>query len=457
MGENKVKKQRTEASSAEPTGSAVPENRRVALRLLQAVLREKRPLDEQVDLLCRPLESRDRGFVRLLVATCLRRMGQIDTLLNRALDRPLPAKLADVRDVLRLSVAQLLFLKTPPHAVVNTSVGLVKESKLAPYSGLVNAVLRRLSRDGDALLATIDADRLNMPKWLWLDWVSAYGEATARAIGAAHQAEAPLDITLKDPSEADLWCERLSAERLPTGSLRCSSLGAVQEMDGYDEGRWWVQDAAAALPVRLLGDVRGATVLDLCAAPGGKTCQLAAAGAQVTALDRSARRLRRVQENLNRLQLTATVQDANAVDWRPEHLVDAVLLDAPCSATGTLRRHPDVARLKRSDDLASLIGVQSALLASAVEMVKVGGMVIYCTCSLQRSEGEDQIAHALAAGLPYERVPLTVAELQSVLGLSAEDAAGMLTAEGDLRTLPCHWSERGGLDGFFAARLRRLR
>jgi 16S rRNA (cytosine967-C5)-methyltransferase len=224
--------------------------------------------------------------------------------------------------------------------------------------------------------------------------------------------------------------------------------GAVHELDGFEDGAWWVQDAAAALPVRLLGDVAGKRVLDLCAAPGGKTVQLAAAGAEVTAIDRSARRLRRVRENLNRLGLEATIQDADAIEWRPEELADAVLLDAPCSATGTIRRHPDVARLKRAQDVTDLAETQAALLRASAEMVKPGGLVVYCTCSLQAAEGEDQIAAALAAGLPFERVPVTAEE---VGGLSEA-----ITAKGELRTLPCHWSDRGGLDGFFAARLRRL-
>jgi 16S rRNA (cytosine967-C5)-methyltransferase len=428
--------------------SALPENRRAAFKLFQAILREHKPLDEQVEQIGRALESRDRAFVRLVVATSLRRLGQIDGVINRCLARPMPAKLADVRDIVRLGVAQMVFLQTPPHAVVDTAVQLVKEGRLAPYAGLTNAVLRRVAREGKELAASIDESRLNTPKWLWMAWVAQYGEEVTRAIGSAHLGEAPLDISLKPGLDINEWAQRLGAEILPTGSLRRLAGGAVHELDGFEDGAWWVQDAAAALPVRLLGDVAGKRVLDLCAAPGGKTVQLAAAGAEVTAIDRSARRLRRVRENLNRLGLEATIQDADAIEWRPEELADAVLLDAPCSATGTIRRHPDVARLKRAQDVTDLAETQAALLRASAEMVKPGGLVVYCTCSLQAAEGEDQIAAALAAGLPFERVPVTAEE---VGGLSEA-----ITAKGELRTLPCHWSDRGGLDGFFAARLRRL-
>lgn len=428
--------------------SDLPENRRAALRLFQAVLRDHKPLDDQAEQIGRDLAPRDRAFVRLLVATTLRRLGQIDGVLKRCLDRPMPAKLADVRDILRLGVAQLVFLDTPAHAVVDTAVSLVKESRLTPYAGLTNAVLRRVSREGKELALAIDETRLNTPKWLWLEWVEQYGEELTRAIGAAHLHEAPLDITLKPGLDPQEWAQRLDADVLPSGSLRCHASGAVTALDGFADGVWWVQDAAAALPVRLLGDVTGQRVADLCAAPGGKTCQLAAGGAEVTAIDRSARRLRRVSENLSRLGLSAQTVDADAIAWRPDQLMDAVLLDAPCSATGTIRRHPDVARLKRAQDVTDLATTQASLLAASAEMVRPGGLVVYCTCSLQQAEGEEQIKAALAAGLPFERVPVTADEVGGL--------ADAITAQGELRTLPCHWMDLGGLDGFFAARLRRL-
>lgn len=428
--------------------STLPENRRAALTLLTAVLREHKPLEDQAEHICRRLDPRDRAFVRMVVATTLRRIGQIDGVINRCLDRPMPAKLAMVRDIIRLGVAQMVFLDTPAHAVVDTAVELVKDGKMAPYAGLTNALLRRVAREGKDLAAAIDASRLNTPRWLWTEWVADYGEMTARAIGQAHLGEAPLDITLKPEQDSAQWAERLEATVLPTGSLRRLAGGAVQEMAGFSEGAWWVQDAAAALPVRLLGDVRGLSVLDLCAAPGGKTVQLASRGAHVTAIDRSARRLRRVTENLTRLGLTATIQDADATEWRPEQLADAVLLDAPCSATGTIRRHPDVARLKTAQDVTDLAAVQADLLRASAEMVKPGGLVVYCTCSLQKAEGERQIEAALAAGVPFAIDPIRPEEVGGL--------AELITPEGYLRTLPSHIPNLGGLDGFFAARLRRL-
>ncbi|MGC2854979.1 RsmB/NOP family class I SAM-dependent RNA methyltransferase [Novispirillum sp. DQ9] len=428
--------------------TALPANRTAALEVFQAVLRDQRPLEDQVELRTRSLDPRDRAFVRLVVATTLRRLGQIDRVLDRALDRPMPRKLAPVKDILRLGAAQLLFLDTPAHAVVDTAVQLTKAGRFLPYAGMVNAVLRRLSREGKELAAAVDAARLNTPRWLWQDWVTTYGEDTARAIGAAHLTEAPLDITLRPGEDAAAWAERLDAVVLPTGSLRRAAGGGIAGLPGFDEGTWWVQDAAAALPARLLGDVAGKRVADLCAAPGGKTLQLAAAGAEVLAVDRSARRLRRVTENLARLRLTAEIVDADAVTWRPDAPVDAVLLDAPCSATGTIRRHPDVPRHKTPADIETLAATQGALLRAAADMVVPGGLVVYCVCSLQAAEGPAQVAAALDLGLPFEIVPVTADEVGGL--------AELLAPDGGLRTLPCHLPGQGGLDGFYAARLRRL-
>lgn len=439
-------------SDRPPPSAATPlANRAAALEAFRAVLRDQKPLEEQVDTSTRALEPRDRAFVRLLVTTTLRRLGQIDVVLDRCLDRKPPRKLAEVRDIMRLGAAQLLFLDTPAHAVVDTAVTLVKAGRFAPYAGLVNAVLRRVARDGVELAATVDAQRLNTPRWLWLDWVATYGEDTARAIGAAHLNEPPLDITLRPGQDPAAWAERLEATVLPTGSLRRSAGagGAVSALPGYADGLWWVQDAAAALPVGLLGNVAGQRVADLCAAPGGKTMQLAAAGALVTAVDRSARRLRRVSANLDRLGLSATLIDADATAWQPEGgPFDAVLLDAPCSATGTIRRHPDVPRHRRPADIEALAATQAALLRAACDMVKPGGLIVYCVCSLQHAEGPAQVAAALDLGLPLELVPVQAAEVGGL--------AELITPEGALRTLPCHLAEAGGMDGFYAARLRRV-
>ncbi len=434
-------------SSPRAAKPRVPEPRVIALDLLAAVLDRNRLLDEVLeDKRLAELDERDRGFVRMLLATTLRRLGQIDELIERCLDKPLPAKAAAAGHALRLGVAQLLFLDVAPHAAISTSVELVKHTQLAGFAGLINAVLRRLGRDGATLAAGQDAAQINTPLWLWLSWCRCYGEATARAIAAAHFDEAPVDITVAADPQG--WAERLEAEILPTGTLRRRGGGTVAGLPGFDEGAWWVQDAAAALPARLLGEVAGKSVADLCAAPGGKALQLAAAGARVTAVDRSAKRLVRFTANLTRLGLTATVIEADAGAWTPPQPFDAILLDAPCSATGTLRRHPDVARHKSPAEVAKLAGVQARLLRAAVPMLRPGGVLVYCVCSLEPEEGVEQIERLLAEGAPLRRVAITADEVGGM--------AELLTPAGDLRTLPCHLAERGGMDAFFAARLQRI-
>jgi 16S rRNA (cytosine967-C5)-methyltransferase len=344
-----------------------------------------------------------------------------------------------------LGLAQLLFLRTPPHAAVATSVDLAEARGFLSYKGLVNAVLRRLSQEGAALVLAQDEAKLNAPSWLWRNWSEAYGEDTARDIALAHLHEAPLDISVR--SDPELWRERLDALLLPTGTLRRQAGGPIAALPGYDEAAWWVQDAAAALPAKLLGDIHGETVIDLCAAPGGKTAQLVAAGGHVIALDRSPRRIERLNSNLHRLRLDAQTQVADAIQWRPPQPVKFVLLDAPCTATGAVRRHPDVPHLKTQEDVTRLASVQERLLNAAVEMLAPGGMLVYCTCSLEAHEGKLQIEKLLARGAPVKRRPVL-----------AEEIGGLkecISAEGDLRTLPCHLGDLDGIDGFFGARLVR--
>jgi 16S rRNA (cytosine967-C5)-methyltransferase len=432
----------------QPSSSSSADPRAVALDLLDAVLVGKRLLDEALESEKRlaPMSERDRGFTRLLVATTLRRLGQIDDCLARCLDRPVGAKAQRVHDILRIGACQLLFLKTPPHAAISTSVDLVKGGKLNGFAKLINAVLRRIDRDGRDWPKTQDAGRLNSPAWMWDSWVSTYGEATAQAIASAHLTEAPVDITTAgDPAG---WAERLGATLLPTGSLRRPSGGDITLLPGFAEGQWWVQDMAAAIPARLLGEVKGLTVADLCAAPGGKALQLAAAGATVTAVDKSAKRLVRFRQNLKRLGLEAAIVEADAAAWRPEQPFDAVLLDAPCTATGTLRRHPDGLWLKGPGDVAYLADQQRALLTNALAMLKPGGTLIYCVCSLEPEEGPAQIARLLAERTDLIRRPILPAELGGL--------APLITTDGDLRTLPCHLAEQGGMDAFFAVRLCKI-
>ena len=419
--------------------------RTVALDLIGAVLRRKRPLDDAIDDSpeMHGLAGRDRAFARLLTATVLRRLGQIDALIALCLSTPLAPRAAMVQDILRLGIAQLLFLRTPPHAAVATSVDIAHSRGFLSHKGLVNAVLRRLGVEGAARIEQQDAARMNTPDWLWQSWSRAYGEATARAIAASHLKEAPLDLTLR--GDVEEWCARLQGVMLPTGTLRRAAGGALASLPGFAEGAWWVQDAAAALPARLFGDLAGREVVDLCAAPGGKTAQLAIAGARVTAVDRSSRRLERLAANLDRLALPVVAVAADAATWRPTHPVDAVLLDAPCSTTGAIRRHPDVPHLKTPDDVVRLAAVQDNLLRAAIEMLQPGGTLVYCTCSLESEEGVGRIAALLEAGAPVARRAIDPREI----GASPE----WITAEGDLRTLPCHFDQYDGIDGFFCARL----
>lgn len=433
------------SAQAAPT-SASP--RALAFDTLRAVLEQKRPLDDVLDdnRARDRLAPRDRAFARLLAATTLRRLGQIDRIIDGCLDKPLPRRATAVQQLLRLGICQLLFLGTPPHAAVDTTVELIAaRGGEAGFKGLINAVLRRVDRERGAWLERTTDLSLNAPAWLWESWMAAYGLERAGQIAAAHLQEPPLDLTLKN--DASAWRDRLGATPLPTGSLRLPLDGMVDSLPGYDEGAWWVQDAAAALPARLLGDVRGRQVIDLCAAPGGKTAQLAAAGADVVAVDRSASRLERLHSNLARLGLSAATIVADATVWQPNQPADAVLLDAPCSATGTIRRHPDVPWLKRPADVAKLVALQARLLQAAVAMVRPGGTLVFCTCSLQPEEGPAQITSLLGADAPVERVPIRPSEVG--------DLDSLVDANGDLRTLPCHLSKQGGIDGFYAARLHR--
>jgi 16S rRNA (cytosine967-C5)-methyltransferase len=427
--------------------SHFPTARDVALDLLGAVLRRKRSLDDAIDdnPAMSALSGRDRAFARLLVATTLRRLGQIDELIALCLNTPLAPRAAIIHDILRLGIAQLHFLRTPPHAAVATSVDLAHGRGFLSHKGLVNAVLRRLSVEGTEWSRGQDAARLNTPDWLWRSWSRAYGEETARAIADAHLKEAPLDLTVREDPEA--WCEKLQGLLLPTGTLRRQAGGAVTSLPGYAEGAWWVQDAAAALPARLLRDVAGRQVVDLCAAPGGKSAQLACAGARVIAIDRSTRRLERLVANFGRLNLPIEAKAADALTWRPGKPVDAVLLDAPCTTTGAIRRHPDVPHLKSPDDVARLAVVQEHLLRAAIDMLVPGGTLVYCTCSLEPEEGPRQIEMLLRSGAPIMRQQVTADEIGGY--------SEWITADGDLRTLPCHLAEYDGLDGFFCARLTK--
>lgn len=423
--------------------------RAVAHELLTQILRRRQALDDALAQHAglNSLESRDRGFARAMVTACLRQLGVIDALLGLCLREPLKPRDAAGHDLLRLGAVQLLVLGTPAHAAVSRTVALADQVGVPHLKALINAVLRRIAEQGELMRLRIDSERKALPDWLWASWTRTYGEDTARAVVKALMNEPPLDISLRDAGKGEDLASELGGILLPTGSVRVTRAGMVPELPGYTDGAWWVQDAAAALPVRLMGDIKDKRVADLCAAPGGKTLQLAAAGAKVTALDRSAPRLTRLSENLARTGLNAEVVAGDAGSWNPPTPYDAVLLDAPCSATGTARRHPDVLWLKSPGDIDKLTAAQDRLLAAAAEMVVPGGLLLYCTCSLEAAEGPERVAAFLAKDSRYTTEVISPDEIGGL--------GDAVTSEGWLRTLPHHWGEQGGLDGFFAARLRR--
>ena len=434
-----------------------PDARLTAVRLLAAVVDKRQPLAEVLlreqgrDGALAGLARRDQALARLITLTCLRRLPQIEAVLSECLARPLPDRRRLIRLVLVTGIAQLLFLDMPTHAVLSRTVDLCgKVPGAERYRSLVNAVLRRVSRGDFTEIEEAAAARLNTPGWLWRSWCEAYGERTAGRIAAMHLREPPLDLTVKDDPEG--WAARLGGTVLPGGTVRLMRAGAVPRLEGFEEGQWWVQDAAAALPARLLGAKPGMRVLDMCAAPGGKTAQLALSGAETTALDRSAARLKVLRRNMERLSLEVTSVKADALAWTPPRPFDAVLLDAPCSSTGTIRRHPDVARLKGPSDVEKLADLQRKLLARAAGFLRPGGVLVYCTCSLQPEEGEAQIASFLAKHGTMKRRAITGSELPL-----APDA---VTDLGDVRILPSMLAATadrpGGLDGFFMARLEKV-
>jgi 16S rRNA (cytosine967-C5)-methyltransferase len=442
---------------ARPRTSPQPEvpglaARRIAADILDGVLRRRTALDELLSgKSAHPglagLAERDRALMRRLVATVLRRLGTLRHLVGGFLDKGFPSDAPRVETILLLGAAQILWLEVPDHAAVDLSVRLAQaDRRAARYAGLVNAVLRKVTQS--AATKPVDGSTRDTPEWLLKRWKKAYGPDTARAISTANGHEPALDLTVKQNAES--WAERLRGRVLPTGTVRTLAHGAISLLPGFSDGAWWVQDAAAALPVRLLGDIQGKNIAELCAAPGGKTAQLALAGAKVSAVDRSPARLNRMRENLARLSLSAEIVAADALDWQGGPF-DGVLLDAPCSATGTIRRHPDIPWLKNEADLPVLTSLQQRLIDRAVELTKPGGTFVYCVCSLEPEEGQNQIETLLARDSRVMRSPISG---QEVFG-----HAEFITTDGDLRTLPQQLPDPdprwAGLDGFYAARLTR--
>jgi 16S rRNA (cytosine967-C5)-methyltransferase len=404
------------------------------------------------------MEPRDRAFARLLAATVLRRLGSIEHVLAAFLRQPLRGDALRVRPMLLAGAAQLLFLQAQPHAAVDLAVAATRRVKGgARYTGMVNAVLRRVAAEGAGLLTQHpDPVALDVPAWLLQRWTAAHGADTARRIAGASLEEAALDITVKPGEDAPAWAKRLGGTLLATGTVRLAPQGRIEDLAGYADGAWWVQDAAAALVARVAGPVAGRAVADLCAAPGGKTAMLAALGAHVTAVDVSARRLERLAANLARLRLHAEAVAADAPAWSPGRTLDAVVLDAPCTATGTIRRHPDILHLKGPADVERMAGLQRTLLDNAARLVRPGGVLVYATCSLEPEEGELQVSAFLERESNFVRSPIAAAEF------GGDDS--WIGPGGDVRTLPFltpagsqappSESQRG-MDGFYIARLQR--
>ncbi|MCC6597880.1 MAG: RsmB/NOP family class I SAM-dependent RNA methyltransferase [Alphaproteobacteria bacterium] len=438
----------TNSNDEESAGLAA---RQSVLDLLENILQRKQALDHALEntMSFKTLPARDRAFARMMVATILRRMGQIDALIEKAIAKKETPRSLKLQNILRLGVAQILFMEVADHAAVDTAVRLAQSHGMEWQKAFVNALLRTITRTGGEWLALQDETRLNTPEWLLKIWIEDYGLNTAAHIAKANLAEAPLDITVKDLSALSYWGESLEAAKLPTDTLRRAAGGAIQDLDGFNEGDWWIQDASAAIPAGLFGDIKGQPVLDLCAAPGGKTLQLAAKGAHVTAIDRSITRLKRLEDNIRRMGLenNVTITCADAANWQPAAPAPYILLDAPCSATGTIRRHPDVPHLKTPRDLPGLLKIQAAILSNAFDMLIPGGILIYCTCSLQKSEGETQITAFLNANPAAKRLPITKDDLEGI--------DEFITPEGDIRIFPHHMAELGGMDGFFIARLTK--
>lgn len=448
-------------STGHRTGPPGLTARRLALNVLHKVLGEGALLDSAVrdefqSPLGKDLEGRDKALARLIAVTVLRRHGELAEAVGRHLEKPLPKQRVKVWLILLLGAAQLKLLDVKPHAAISLSVDLCRlDPATRGFDRLVNAVLRRVSEHKASQTSSRDTVMRNVPAWLWHQLTKAYGEDQAIAIAEASLAEPALDLSVKAGSE--VWAQRLGGAAISTATVRLEDAQRIEALEGYAQGEWWVQDVAAALPVRLLGIVTGLSVADVCAAPGGKTLQLAAAGANVTAIDISTSRLKRVRENLTRTGLSATIVAADALSWKPDLPFDAVLLDAPCSATGTIRRHPDILHHNKDQALTALIELQAELLKQVADWVKPGGTLVYCTCSLLPSEGEDQIAKFLQTAKEYAREPLNPGD--------CDLRPDWVTKDGDLRTLP-HFSAGqpqlsqlpllSGMDGFYAARLRRL-
>lgn len=413
-----------------------------AITLVEAALEKRSGFDEaaaSADFL--KLSETERAFARALSLLVLRRLGQLDHVIHKKTQKMPPEA---VRQLLRIGMAQIFFMQVPDFAAVSTTVKIAeRENKTRPFKGLINAILRGLIRDGK--LSDVNPKRL-VPDWLWQRWVQTYGEENAAGMASVLTEEPATDLSFRNPSDRDGLAEALQGEAVGPVNLRSSLRGDLRQWADYDAGKWWVQDIAAATPVNLLGDLNGKTALDVCAAPGGKTLQLIAKGAHTVAIDRSKNRLKRVEDNLKRIGMSAEVHNADASTFDDPRTFDVVLVDAPCSATGTYRRQPDVLWATRPADVAKLADVQHRLLDALAPRVKPGGDFLYCTCSLEREEGETQILAFLRRNKDFTLVKHTADQHPDI-------PAASFAPEGWLRLLP--HQRKGGQDGFFVAHMKR--
>jgi 16S rRNA (cytosine967-C5)-methyltransferase len=423
------------------------EARIAATRILAAVIDRKTSLDGMLDPehgnpAFLPLNDADRGLVKAILQSALRHLPRIDAIIAQLLDTPLPEGARSLHHLLVVAAAQMLYLDVPDHSAVDLAVEQATgDPRSRRFAKLVNAILRRIGREKTTLLASVD-DLPCMPDWFMQRLTAVYGQEHALAIAASQLEPPTIDLTVK--SDAGTWAERLGGQVMPTGSIRLDKFrGSIPSLEGFDQGAWWVQDAAAALPAKLFGDLSGKRVADLCAAPGGKTAQLVMAGGDVLAVEQSKSRLKRLEGNLARLGLSAEIRCVNLLAMDAEESFDAILLDAPCSSTGTTRRHPDVLWTKEPSDITKLASVQEGLLRHALTLLKPGGRLVFSNCSIDPIEGEDVVSRVLADDPSLMLLPINPADWPGL-----ETA---ITPKGEFRTTPAMLPDLGGLDGFYAA------
>ncbi len=428
------------------------EARIAATRILAAVVDRKTSLDGMLDPehgnpAFLPLNEADRGLVKAILQSALRHLPRIEAIISSLLDNPLPDGARSLHHLLVVAAAQMLYLDVPDHSAVDLAVEQANgDPRSRRFAKLVNAILRRIGREKADLLSSVE-DLPCMPDWFMQRLTEVYGRENALAIAASQLEPPTIDLTVK--ADAEGWAERLGGQVLPTGSVRLDRFrGSVTALEGFDDGAWWVQDAAAAIPANLFGDLTGKRVADLCAAPGGKTAQLVLAGGDVLAVEQSKTRLKRLESNLARLGLPADTLCTDLLNIDEAESFDAILLDAPCSSTGTTRRHPDVLWTKDAGDIAKLAALQEKLLRHAVSLLKPGGRLVFSNCSIDPSEGEDVV----------DRVLADMPELRLV-AINPSDWPGLETAitpRGEFRTTPAMLAKQGGLDGFYAAVIAKI-